>query len=259
MPIKAKEALPVVELAEVLSDLPQVTDYIRLPNFCEKLELSVTTLICLFEMHGHLPHPKTILDQLKLTEKETESVRERSRILMLHLCGGSRYDVHRCFVGCRKKTDDNMKGIRVKYGVPPTRGTQVTFASTQSYEKTFRVIYSLSSSDQMQNTPDHQDFDVGRRFTFQSAWKSPPQPRSNINPKYDTAENSKMSKNQELRTSTASRRIGATIYTPMFAAPPRASIGGPAFACNFHQRVQRSLTDTQDRNVVRGASEWMPW
>ena len=60
--IKAKGVLSTYDLADILSDFPQNDELFQLPSFHEKLGLTVTTLILLFEMHSHLTHPETILD-----------------------------------------------------------------------------------------------------------------------------------------------------------------------------------------------------
>ena len=101
------------------------------------------------------------------------------------------------------------------YGITSTRGAQVTFACPQSYEMTPRVFNRPSSSEKIDITPAHQGVDVGRRLPFQSPGQLPPQPRSDINPQYGTAEIS--SDEQELKTSTAPRRISAT--TPRTVDP----------------------------------------
>ena len=166
IPTKAKDALSIDDLDDILSDFPQVDELFRMPNSRDKLGLPVTTLICLLEMHGHLPHPETILDPLELTDKEASSVRERSGLLLLHLCGETERNLHRYVARWRMKTEENMKEIRAMYGVTPRRGEQVTFASPQSYEMTHRIPSRLSSSEQIDNTPVHPGVDVGRRVPF---------------------------------------------------------------------------------------------
>ena len=172
-----------------------------MPDYRDKLGLLVTTLIRLLEMHGHIAHPETILDPLELTDKEAVSIRERSGLLLLHIFGATEEDLLRYVAGWRKKTEENMREIRAMYGIAPTHGAQVTFASPQSYEMTTRVIDRPRSSEQIDNTQAHQRIDVGRRFPFQSPRKLSTQPRSNINPQHSVAENN--SDDQEPRTSTA--------------------------------------------------------
>ena len=129
IPTKAKDALSLDELAVILSDFPQVDELLRMPDYRDKLGLPVTTLIRLLEMHGHISHPETILDPLELTDKEAGSIRERSGLLLLHICGATEEDLHQYVAGWRKKTAENMKEFRAMYDITPTRGAQVTFAS----------------------------------------------------------------------------------------------------------------------------------
>ena len=200
-------------------------------------------------MHGHISHPETIVDPIELTDKEAGCIRERSGLLLLHICGTTEENLYQHVSGWRKKTAENTKEFRAMYGITLTRGAQVTFPSPQSYEMTPRVTNHLSSSEQMDNTPIHQGVDVGRRFPLQSPGQLPPQPRFNINPQYGTAESS--SDDQEPRTSTAPRRISATTPDPMLAPQPRSSIGEMATAFNIGQQQQRSSQGFQGQNDER--------
>ena len=110
---KAKDALSLDELAIILSGFRQVDELLCMPNYRDKLGLPVTTLIRLLEMHGHVSHPETILDPLELTDKEAGSIRERSGLLLLHICGATEEDLHQYVAGWRKKTAENMKEFRV--------------------------------------------------------------------------------------------------------------------------------------------------
>ena len=86
IPAKAKDALSLDELALILSDFPQVEELLGMPNYRDKLGLPVIILICLLKMHDHISHPETILDPLELTDKEPGNIRERSELLLLHIC-----------------------------------------------------------------------------------------------------------------------------------------------------------------------------
>ena len=127
-------------LAVILSNFPLVDELVRMIDYRDKLGLPLTTLICLLEMHGHIAHPETILDPLELIDKEAESIRERSGLMLLDICRVTEEDLHRYVAGWRKKTDENMREIRFMYGITHTRGAQATFASPQLYDMTPRVI-----------------------------------------------------------------------------------------------------------------------
>ena len=85
IPTMAKDALPIDQLAKILSYFSQVDELIRIPNFRVTLGLTVTILTHQLKMHGLIPHPETILDPHEFTDKETKTVRDRSGILLRHL------------------------------------------------------------------------------------------------------------------------------------------------------------------------------
>ena len=55
-------------------------------DYLDNLGLSVITLICSLEVHGHLSQQKILLERLELTDKEAENFRERSGILLPQFC-----------------------------------------------------------------------------------------------------------------------------------------------------------------------------
>ena len=99
IPTKAKDTLPFDDLAIIFSDFPQVDELFRMPNYRDKLGLPVTFLIRLLETHGHISHPETILEPIELTDKEAGSIRERSGLLLLHICGAMEEDLHQYMIG----------------------------------------------------------------------------------------------------------------------------------------------------------------
>ena len=86
MPTRKNDALPVEDLADILSDFPSCEDLLAMKDYRKRLSLPVTTLIRCLEMHGHLRHQEAIFDPLELSEKENKSVRDKTGILLLHIC-----------------------------------------------------------------------------------------------------------------------------------------------------------------------------
>ena len=64
------------------------------------------------------------------------------------------------------------------------------------------IIKHSSSSEQIDNTPIYQKFNVGRRLVFQSSGQVPPQLRSNINLYYNIGENRAINKIKKTKKST---------------------------------------------------------
>ena len=100
-----------------------------------------------------------------------------------------------------------------------------------------KVTNRPNLSEQIDNTPIHQEVDISRRFPFQSEKQLLPQPRSNTNQQQNAAENS--SDDQEPRTNIAPRRTSVTTSDLMLVPPKRASIGKVSPGLSIGRQQQR--------------------
>ena len=92
-PTKQDDDLYVEYLADTLSDFPGSDELLAVKHYRKRMGLRVKTLIRFLEIYGHLGHQKAIFDPLEVSKKETKSVRDRTGILILHICGSSDEDL----------------------------------------------------------------------------------------------------------------------------------------------------------------------
>ena len=113
-------------------------------DYRKRLGLPVTTLIRCLEMHGHLRHQEAIFDPLELSAKETKSVRDKTGILLLHICRASDEDLKMYVEQWKNASEENIRSFHDFSAASRARNPQVSFASPHSCEMTPRNIIHTS-------------------------------------------------------------------------------------------------------------------